>query len=348
MGVRKIPGGWLVYWTDERGHERKRVLRTTKAEAERYYLEARLRVQRIKEGLEVRSTNPERLSLADAARRYVRNKRTDDRLTSVIVRHIIAPPLGEHQLDKLTPAMLLEHLSSLRDLAPRTKNHLRKHIRAIYKDATARGLYTGRIPTDDVQQFHVPRRKLETLSLEEAQKILAVTKPPWRGILAVALHGLRKGEIWGLDLADVDLARRELRVRRSHSRDTTKTERERVVPIHAALAPIIAQACELAIGRGGPLFPGREGKRRNDRASVEVPFGRALRLAGIKRHVRFHDLRHTAASLLIAAGVPLAHVSRILGHSSIRTTVDTYGHLMTEDLHAAMARLDFTERKAVR
>lgn len=59
----------------------------------------------------------------------------------------------------------------------------------------------------------------------------------------------------------------------------------------------------------------------------------------IPREMRFHDLRHTCATLLLKAGVPVQHVQRILRHSSITTTVGTYGHLMTEDLRSAVEKL---------
>jgi len=289
----------------------------------------------------VRDRNPEGITLGELATRYLRGKKSDDRLVSVVTRYLIKSDLGAVKLDKVTSPMLLEAFAGYPDLSPQTRNHLRRHARAVFRYAIQRGLYRGADPASAVPRETVKRKPLVTLEAGEAFALVRLTKQPWRGILAVALHGLRKGEIWGLDLADVDIGRREMRVRRSHDHDTTKTSRERVVPIHPELLPMVVEACELAIGRGGPLFPGRRGKRRNERASVEVPFARALRLAKVRRHVRFHDLRHTAATLFLRAGVPMAHVSKILGHSSIRTTVDTYGHLVTEDLHAVIGRLSF-------
>lgn len=55
--------------------------------------------------------------------------------------------------------------------------------------------------------------------------------------------------------------------------------------------------------------------------------------------MKFHDMRHTTATLLLKAGVPIQHVQRILRHSSITTTVNTYGHLVTEDLRFALERM---------
>ena len=67
----------------------------------------------------------------------------------------------------------------------------------------------------------------------------------------------------------------------------------------------------------------------------------AIKAAKITKRIRFHDLRHTAATLMLQAGAPVQHVWRILGHSSIAITVDTYGHLVTDDLRAAVALVAF-------
>jgi integrase len=66
-----------------------------------------------------------------------------------------------------------------------------------------------------------------------------------------------------------------------------------------------------------------------------------LKAAKITKRIRFHDLRHTAATMMLQAGAPVQHVSKILGHSSIAITVDTYGHLVTDDLRAAVALVAF-------
>jgi integrase len=76
-----------------------------------------------------------------------------------------------------------------------------------------------------------------------------------------------------------------------------------------------------------------------DDANVRHIFGRVLEKAQL-RHVRFHDLRHTFASLLIQRGESLAYVKEQMGHSSIQITVDVYGHLVPGGNRAAVDRLD--------
>jgi len=82
-------------------------------------------------------------------------------------------------------------------------------------------------------------------------------------------------------------------------------------------------------GPGGPLTPD----------SVDSAFKRHLTLAGLPE-IRFHDLRHTHASLLIAAGVHPKAIQTRLGHSSITVTIDRYGHLMPSAFHGVGEKLD--------
>jgi integrase len=65
---------------------------------------------------------------------------------------------------------------------------------------------------------------------------------------------------------------------------------------------------------------------------------KALTRAGVP-FVRLHDARHTAATLLLRANVPMVKVQAVLGHSSIQTTIDTYAHLSSEDLRPVMEAL---------
>jgi site-specific recombinase XerD len=72
-----------------------------------------------------------------------------------------------------------------------------------------------------------------------------------------------------------------------------------------------------------------------------------LWVRAVPPRIRFHDLRHAAATNLLRAGVPLQHVSRLIRHSSIRTTVDIYGHLTNEDLRLSLERAHSTESQGV-
>ena len=157
--------------------------------------------------------------------------------------------------------------------------------------------------------------------------------------------GLRLGEALGVMWADIDLSRRQIRVEKSRQRisgrglvlSETKTDRSRrtiVLPVLAAesLRGWFAQQQHQrrAAGRtwndDGFVFTTSTG-RPVDARNVERSFRRLLRKAKLPR-MRFHDLRHSCASLLLTQGVAPRVVMETLGHSRISVTMDTYTHVM--------------------
>lgn len=164
--------------------------------------------------------------------------------------------------------------------------------------------------------------------------------------LVLGLTGLRFGELRGLRVRDlVDVPYPGLVVKRSVpqsgrtgaviERATTKSGRSRLVPLTDRVRPVVESWAE----GGEPddlLFPAPEGgylHAQNWRRSVHWS------KTGLGR--RPHDLRHTAASLWIAAGVDIKTVSAWLGHSTAKLTLYTYGHLMGTDAdRAALERVN--------
>ncbi len=191
--------------------------------------------------------------------------------------------------------------------------------------------------------------------------------------------GLRKGELFGLRKRDVDLGRRLLMVRRSYDRETTKGGREEAVPIAADLVPYLETALDAApgellfpkadgsmlteedqlgdrlrraLGRGGIVTGYLHSCRRCKRAGMPSQerhgdcqrrrcprCGMTLWAKALPRPFRLHDTRHTTATLLLAAGVDLYAVARILRHTDPKVTFDTYAHLVPGYLHAQIDRL---------
>ncbi len=160
-----------------------------------------------------------------------------------------------------------------------------------------------------------------------------------------AMTGMRRGEVFGLQWGDVDLddgrvtVRRQLRTVRhvpelvevtksSAGRRTIDLDDETVAVLRSHRA---AQGREkLALGGGyddaDRVFAGVDGSQVNPASAAKV-FERRVARSGLPR-IRFHDLRHTHAVHLIAAGVHAKVVSERLGHSSTTFTMDRYGHLM--------------------
>ncbi len=191
--------------------------------------------------------------------------------------------------------------------------------------------------------------------------------------------GLRKGELLGLRKGDVDLDAGTIVVRCSYDNDTTKGGHADTLPIAAGLRPYLAAALaaspselvfpapdgsmrdrdtdlhdtlKAALGRAG-IVDGYEHRcrrcasrgsphveRHPDRAPRRCPACKMLLWpVALPRKIRFHDLRHTTATLLLKAGVPLAVVQRVMRHSDPRITTETYGHLDLGDLRAGIERM---------
>lgn len=116
----------------------------------------------------------------------------------------------------------------------------------------------------------------------------------------------------------------------------------RTVPLLPDVVDVLRELRKAQLERPGKLDQGlvfcTEAGSPLDAGNVTRWFTAAVKRAGLPA-VRFHDLRHGAATLLIERGVDLATVSAILGHSNIGTTVDIYGHLTEGHKVAAMARL---------
>lgn len=199
----------------------------------------------------------------------------------------------------------------------------------------------AKIPRAGEQNAKAPR----FLRRDEFGRLVAAMAPHYRPLVVVlAGTGIRWGEATGLKVGDVDLVAGVIRIRRSLQADTDgsleygPTKPGRSVRDVSLGADAVAALRLLVLGRpaGDPVFTGPRGVGFLYHGQFWARHWQpALERAGLDG-LRIHDLRHSHASWLIAEGVPLAHISRRLGHSSIKITVDTYGHL-DPTAHAGMA-----------
>jgi integrase len=204
-----------------------------------------------------------------------------------------------------------------------------------------------------LRQGDEPKREIQPLARPEIVHLLAAAKehfPRWHPLLLCAVRtGLRQGELLGLRWADIDFTGRFIAVNQNRVRGTIttpKNHQRRRVDMSAQLAEVLAaerlrqRQHALKTGTASPeaVFPSADGTML-DEANVRHMFYRILEKAQLRR-VRFHDLRHTFATLLILQGESLAYVRDQLGHRSIQVTVDIYGHAVPGGNRAAVDRLD--------
>jgi len=235
---------------------------------------------------------------------------------------------------------------SKRKLAPgkgvRTIPNVLRTLRSFYAWAIEEGFATENPASDPSKLFKVDMPYHgDYLRPEEVSPYLdGVRKkaPRYFPILrTMVFTGLRVGEALGLEWGDVDARGGFLNIQRSRWREDVTSPKtlgsirrvnlspETLEVLRAHRAAIAASS--LAAGRSMPetVFVNEAGNPM-DASKVSKAHELGLKEAGF-RHIRIHDLRGTFASLLVSAGVPIYHVSKALGHSSIETTMRHYANL---------------------
>jgi integrase len=274
-----------------------------------------------------------------------------------IVRVHLIPALGTVRLDKLAPLTVQNFQNRMiaSGRAPATVRYARAVLRVALRQAVRWGLI-ARNPVDLVDGPRVARFKIQPLNLEQAQCLLTVVRGDRNEALyTVALTlGLRQGEALGLRWQDIDLVRGRLHVEHQLQRvdhrlslmpcKTDRSRRELALPAFtlAALSAHRESQTRMLGALAGPtsyVFTSRTGTPLEARNVVRL-WKAVLDKAGLPTTMRFHDLRHSAATLLIAQGVHPRTVMEILGHSQIATTMNTYAQVLPETMSDAAERMD--------
>ena len=147
--------------------------------------------------------------------------------------------------------------------------------------------------------------------------------------------GLRRGELLGLKWTDIDLDRGVLKIQRAISRQNGKVVEAplktknayRTLPLSAdAISVLKMQKCK--VGNSEWVFPSPSGGPMSPDSVLHM-LQRVLKRAGLPR-IRFHDLRHTFATMALQNGVDVKTVSSMLGRYSAGFTLDTYAHVTTD------------------
>lgn len=268
----------------------------------------------------------------------------------------IVPAFGKLPISSVTPPLVERFLVDLAvSRSVRTAARVRTTLRGLFRHAVR----TRRLQVSPAELVPLPHPDSRTGKVVEVDPfpfpVLLEVVDEQRKLagryaeitLVLALTGVRFGELRGLRVRDVvSVPYPGIVVKRSIpqsgltgaviERATTKSGRSRMVPLSDLVRPVVERWAE---GREPDdlLFPAPEGgylSAQNWRRAVHWT------KTGLGR--RPHDLRHTAASLWIAAGVDIKTVSAWLGHSTAKLTLDTYGHLMGTD--ADRAALDRVNR----
>lgn len=270
----------------------------------------------------------------------------------------VYPLIGDRRLDQVARAEIKHLIGVLlgKKLKKSSVHNILTPLKEAYHHAIDDGLVannpvvrTGRFTrTDEDRRATIqPLTRTEVGVLLEAAEVYA--KSVAALLLCAVRTGLRQGELIGLQWGDVDVHGGFIEVRRAIVRGqltTTKTRKIRRVDLTPQLSDRLQQLNDTrtldAAMSGKPVpdwvFLSPLGCRWDER-NLRRAFYTVLEQAQLRR-VRFHDLRHTYASLLIQTTAPAKYIQEQLGHASIQVTMDVYGHLYGGEYRHFVSRLD--------
>jgi integrase len=274
---------------------------------------------------------------------------------SYLKNHVI-PAFGEMAvagIQKIDVQSWVRFLSEDKGLAPRTVRECYRIMRGIMEEAVDHRLIT-QTPCRRISLPRIENKERRYLSAPRVSAFAEAMDERYRALVFIGAYlGLRWGELAGLKREHLDLRKRQLKVVGSLERvdngfryvgETKTTSSRRMIPIPEFLADML-EAHLAATSSSEFVFPAPEGgflDYHNWRPRFWDPAAQASGVAPFTPH----ELRHTAAALMIDQGANPVTVQRRMGHKDIRTTLQLYGHLFPEQDDLLSARLDAMYRRA--
>jgi integrase len=342
-------------------------VRGTKGDAER---ELRERLRSLETGGYVK---PQRTTVGEYLGHWVQtyatmqtSPRTAEGYRAIVGRYLI-PALGGILLSQLQPQHLekyyadaLSHgrLDGKGGLSAQTVLHQHRVLSQALSQAVKQGLLARNV-AEAVAAPRPGRLQMATLSSGDVPRFLdAARQTPYYVLFYAALYtGMRRGELLGLRWCDIDLGKASISVVQTLHRlskggflirEPKSPHSRRLVALSPSLTELLRrhhaeqEAERVVLGRslaGEDLVFAHSDGSPLDPSTVTHAFGKLIRKAALP-HVRFHDLRHTHATLMLKGGVHPKIVSERLGHANIGITLDTYSHVVPGLQEAAALRFD--------
>jgi len=321
MGIYKVKDTWYIDFYADGRRLRKRV--GSKKDAENALSAVKADILRG----EFRFRRDRKIRFEDFAKEYLEyakiNKKSWERDECILKK--LVPHFGDLVLSKITPHHIEEYKRSRLDdgVNPSTINRELACLKYMFTVAERFGKFDGKNPVKEVKPLQERKFVMKILARDEIKRLIDVANGYMRPVIILALNtGMRKGEILGLKWNDVDFIEHYIYLKK------TKSNVMRKVPMNSVVSGMLKKLKR----EGNYVFTNpATGLQYSD---IFHPFKAACEEAKI-RDLRFHDLRHTAATLMVMGGIDLVTVKEILGHSTIEMTM-RYAHPTPENKRKAV------------
>ena len=290
---------------------------------------AKMRIEKLDEKLGYKKPTQPDIGFVEFAREFIeiyskQNKRSWGR--DEIALRSLEPHFKGKTIRDIGPEFVERYKARRKaEVAPGTVNRELTFLKTMFNKAVEWGRLESS-PAVNVKKFKEPNYKERILNASEMAKLLEAATNHLKPILIVALNtGMRRGEILSLKWENVNLSKRCIHI------EDSKSGKSRDVPMNALVVEALSSLHQDSKyvfynpTTGGPL------------KNIKTAFKTACKNAEIKG-LRFHDLRHTAATRMVEAMVDLVTVSKILGHSTIQMTM-RYAHPTPENMRLVVDKL---------
>ena len=287
---------------------------------------------------------------------------TTDLYAGLLTKHLLSSKLGKMRMSRIAPV----HVSVfIKELSEGSGQSLLRNMYTVLTHLFRSATQNGLIAKSPLEHLRRPKQKRQEVRFLADDELIAMLKElqvsRYLSVAELILQtGLRRGEVLGLSWDDVDIANQQLHVRHTIDakgrRGAPKTSRSiRTLDLNikalVVLRSLRKAQNESKLRLGGfyaecewnPVFTTDNGKPSQPRVFLRA-IQNAAKKCGLDDEIQtdrvgVHTLRHYVASKLLANGVEMMVVSRILGHESIKTTVDIYGHLQDSQRRQALTSL---------
>lgn len=254
-------------------------------------------------------------------------------------RLYIAPELGHIKLSNLK-VIDIQRLQN--KLLQEKKPHYVHNIMCVLRRILNQAVEWEFIVANPATKIPLPkyeRKEYEILTPEQLSNLIDLAPLRDKAVIGLAgLAGLRLGEVFGLQWQDIDFMNNQVVLQRQYNKcqiKPLKTQTSRApIPIYPQLA-LILKEWRLKCQFSKWLFPSREDRPLNPEAYTKTPYKALLKKCGLP-HMRFHDLRHTFASILLSEGASLTDVQKLMRHARYNTTIEIYHHLLPNQLETTL------------